>query len=437
MKSFLRALGIAAAVVIFPAAFSGCDSPDEGGVVLRLTNWGGAGEDNDYDRLVKDLYRRFERDHPGVRLKIENIPGEYVPKMLLNFVAGTQPEVMVLDASSAAVFVNNGLLTDLRPFVESDPEFDLSDFYPNVVDIARRGDKLYAIPIDFTPMVVYYNKDLFDKAGVPYPDPNWTFAEFFEIAQKLTIPAKDPGLPPVQYGFVFTNWMPAWVMWLWNNGGDVLSPDGSKATGYLDSDPNVETLTFLRDLVKRHKVAPSLSEMQAMGADPFVHGKAAMVVMGHWALTGYKNAPKDSSGKPLIDWERLGVAHLPHNTPEPNTVFYEAGLAIPKDCKHPEEAWKFIRYWTSAEVQRVYNSSGIAVSARKDISRERAADPIEAQFLPIVPSARPPYGSQVESYEIVENVGRSMIDSILNNDVPVREALRRAASRIDREFAKR
>jgi hypothetical protein len=88
-------------------------------------------------------------------------------------------------------------------------------------------------------------------------------------------------------------------------------------------------------------------------------------------------------------------------------------------------------------VQRKYNDSGIAICARRDVARERASDRLEAQFLPIIPTARPPHGATVEGYEIVEKVGKNALDSILNNDVDVRAALTRAAKRIDQEFAKR
>ena len=427
MHRFATVVGIAvAALVPLGCQYVGRDDT----IPVRISTWGGAGDDTEYDKIVADMYREFEADNPGVKVKVEGIPGEYVHKMLLNFVAGTQPDVMILDASSAAVFVDNGLLSDLRPFIDNDPEFKLDDYYQNVVDIASRGEKVHAIPGDFTPMVMYYNKDLFDAAGVPYPDASWNFDKFLETAKKLTIPGK-------QYGFVFSNWMPGWVMWLWNNGGDVLSPDGKVSSGYFDSDQNVRTVEFLRDLINVHKVAPSLSQTAAMGVEPFANGQAAMTISGHWSIVGYKAAPKGKDGKPKIDWRRLGVVALPHNTPESHTVMYEAGYAIPRGSPHPELAWKLVKKWTSYRLQSKYNASGIAVCARKDVSAERAKDPLEAQFIPIIPTARPPWGSKVQGYEAVERLGQNMMDSVLKGGVDIRRALKSAAREIDREFAKR
>lgn len=410
--------------ILFPLLLnSACQRPDEG-IVLRVSNWNGAGEDGEFERLVRGFYREFERQNPGVTLRVESIPGEYVPKMMLNFVAGTEPDVMTVDASSAAVFVNNGVLADLRPFIEKDPAFKIQDYFPNTVDIGRRGEAIHMIPGDFTPMVVYYNKAMFDAAGVPHPKPGWSFNDFLTTAKALTKPERK------QYGFAFANWMPGWVMWLWNNGGTALSPDGRRASGYLDSPKNVQTVTFLRDLVNLHRVSPSLSEVAAQGVDPFANGQTAMTVSGHWALVSYKASK-------ALQADQIGVAPMPHNTPRSHTVMYESGFGITRRSRHKELAWKFIRMWTSYRLQREYNASGIAISARKDVAKARATEPIEAQFLQIVPTARPPLGSRVEGYEIVEKRGQAAMDAILKNGRDVRQALGQAARRIDEEFAKR
>lgn len=396
---------------------------------MRMANWGGATEENDFERTVTGLYRQFEAENPGIKIKIEKIPGsqEYVNKMLLSFVAGTEPDIMALDASSAAVFINNGVLRDLRPFFEHDSEFNLDDYWPNVVQIDSRGEKVYAIPGDFTPMVMYYNKRLFDEAGVPYPRAGWTFDQFLETAKRLT---NGP-----QYGFVFTNWMPGWITWIWNNGGDVLDPAGDRALGYLDSDRSTRALTFCANLVNVQRVAPSLSSTAATGVDPFTNGDAAMQISGHWAMVGYQSAPKDEKGQPKLKMSDVGVVELPTNLPQSVTVMYEVGFAIGKNCKHPEAAWKLVKFLTSKRYQSVYNSTGIAICARKDVAQERAQKSVlEAEFLKIVPTARGPWGAKVEGYDYVESAGQTMMDNILGG-TNAQQAATEAARRIDRYFS--
>jgi multiple sugar transport system substrate-binding protein len=412
-------------LLLTAALIAGCSEAPVQTKVVRFSNWGGASDNQDFEKLVNGFFQQFEKENPGVDVRVEGIPGEYVQKMLLNHIAKTMPDVMTVDASSAAIFVDNGVLEDLTPYVEKDPEVKLSDYWPNALGIGRRGKALYTLPGDFTPMVVYYNKRIFDKAGVPYPKPGWTFDDFLRTSQALTKDGK--------YGFAFANWMPGWVMWLWNNGGEVLSPDGKKAGGYLDSPQNVKTVGFLADLINKYKVSPSLSQTAALGVDLFANGQAAMTVSGHWSIVGYKNSTKQGND---FDWKELGVVEMPSNTGKSETVMYEAGFGIPAQSKHKDLAWKLVKMWTGYRLQKVYNSSGIAICGRKDVASEHAVDPIEKEFLRIVPTARPPAGSWVEGYATVEDIGQKMMDRVLDGDDPA-EALRWAAQRIDKEFAKR
>ncbi len=413
---------------------AGCGSAlGDGRVPLRLAHWGGAGADGEFDRLVRRLRQEFEAANPDLDLRPEGIPGsqEYVSKLLLSHVAGAMPDVVTLDASSAAAFIENGTLRDLAPFAEKDPAFDWGEYFPNVVDVARRGDRVYAVPIDFTPMVVYLNRRLFREAGAALPEPGWDFDRFLAAARATT--------RGDVFGFEFANWMPGWVMFLWNNGGDVLTSDGLRASGALDSEECVGAVQFLADLVLRHRVAPSLSQVAAMGVDLFATGRAAMKVSGHWNLIALQASPG-------IDLDDVMVLELPTNLARGVTVMYQAGLAIGASCRHPDAAWRYVRWFTGRNVQERYNASGIAVSARVDVEDAKlqavrggsaAAEQRTETFRRVVPTARPPWGARVEGYDIVEREGQGAMDAVLKNGVPVREALQAAAARIDAAVARR
>jgi multiple sugar transport system substrate-binding protein len=412
------------AICILPALFGCSGASRSREVVLHLSNWGGASDDPAFSRNIDRLYREFERENPNIKLEIESVPDEYVQKMVLSFVADSAPDVLSLDASSAAVFINNGVLKDLSPMAAADPRFRQSDFWPNVFGIDKRGKSLYAVPGDFSPIVVYYNKKLFDAAHVPYPHGRWSFKQFLKTAQRLTL--RDVRGNVTQYGFNFANWMPGWIVWLWNAGGDVLSADGSMAHGTLDSDQNVETVSFLRDLVTRFKVSPNISQTEATGVDPFGNGTTAMEISGHWELPGFKTAPR-------LRLSDVGVTELPTQLPSMKTVMYEVGFAMPQKAKHPKESWSLIKYLSSHLYQQAYQQTGIAICARQDVATERAADPRERSFLSIVPSARGPWGAKVVGYEFVEQEGKKMMERVLSGVDP-RQALRQMADRIDSYF---
>jgi multiple sugar transport system substrate-binding protein len=356
-------------------------------------------------------------------VQVEQIPGQgqYAPKLVMMHVTGSVPDVIHLDASSAAVFINNNVVRDLTPYIDRDPAFDLNKFFQNAVDIARRDEGLYAIPLDFTPMVMYYNRKLFDAAGAPYPHPGWTWDDFLETARQLTVFPKDAS-SPTQYGMHFENWMPFWVLWLWTNGGDVLSPDGTRATGYFDGPKSVEAVQFLVDLMTRYRVVPHPRESAAAGVDMFRSERAAMDVKGHWMMIDYR-----------ADGLDFGVVGLPTNGVEPVTVIYEAGLAITRKAEHPDLAWEYIKHLTSTDVQVRRVASGLAISANKQAAARFADDPVEQEFLNQVQYARPPWGAKVEQYPFIEDLGREMMEDILYSDgeLPVEQALHEAARLID------
>jgi len=406
----------------------GCEDDDSAAAtVLRVANWGGIAVESDFMTLEREIREEFER-RTGVRVQFEQIPGhgQYAPKLLMMHVTGSVPDVVWLDASSAAVFINNGVLRDLTPFVERDSSFDLADYFGNTVNIARRGDELFAIPLDFTPMVMYYNKSLFDAAGLAYPQPGWTWDEFFDVAKRLTIFPADGSGEPVQYGFNFENVPPFWMPLIWTNGGDVLDPTGKKASEYLDGPRSVEAIQFIVDLLEKYKYGLHPRRRAAIGLDPFLNGKAGLDMKGHWMLVDYRPRGID-----------VGVVGLPVNGVKRVTVIYESGLAIAQRAAHPELAWEYIKYMTSEDVQRARVNSGLAISANRHVAARYAGNPVEDAFLEEVQYARPPWGATVERYPFIEGLLKEMMEDILYSDgkLSVEAATRETAKLIDAALA--
>lgn len=417
-----------AGVYLLGLLVAGCgEDAEQPEIVLRVSNWGGAQVDSQFMKLEHTFEEEFEAAHPGVRVQIEQIPGhgQYAPKLLMMHVADSMPDVISLDVSSSAAFINNHVVRNLTPFITADETFELSDYFENVTEIARRGDLLYAIPLDFTPMAMYYNKKLFDEAGVAYPQPGWSWDDFLDAARRLTV-FPDDARQPTQYGMFFENVMPFWVPWLWTNGGDVLSPDGKRASGYLDGPRSVEAVQFLVDLMTRHRVVPHPRESAAAGVDLFRSGQAAMDLKGHWKMIDYAADAMD-----------FGVVGLPTNGVERVTVVYATGLSITSKAKHPQLAWEYIKHMTSASVQSRRVSSGLAISGNKAAAARFAGTPVEDAFLAEVQYARSPWGATVERYPFIEELGREMMEDILYSDgeLSVEQALHQTARLIDAALA--
>ncbi len=411
------------ATTLLLLAIGGCGrgTPDDPEVVLRVSNWGSPATETTFMALERELREAFEAEH-GVKVRIELIPGEgqYAPKLMMMHLADNMPDVVHLDASYASIFIDNHVLRDLTPMMQQDPTFDLDDYFPNVVAIARRNDANFAVPLDFTPMVMYYNKRLFDDADLPYPRNGWTWDEFLETAKALTIADDDPTRPPRQFGFKFFNWMPSWVLWIWANDGDVLGPDGKRASGYLDGPNTLEAVRFLQDLMETHHAAPTLQESATAGVDLFRAERAAMDMQGHWMLLDYRAEELD-----------VGIVSIPVGRGKRTTVVYETGLAMSSSCQHPELAWKYIKYMTSRGVQIRRVASGIAISANRKAAAHYADNPIEQQFLDEVEYARVPTGARVERYSLIESLCEEMMRDILSSGVDAETALRETAKLVD------
>jgi len=411
-------------LLALPFAVAGCRKQDASRsvVTIHVADWGGASADARSQAIEANTLAEFHRLHPNIHVEREHMPDSYVPKVLMTVLAHTEPDVIALDASSAAIFINNGVLRDLTPFIEHDPQVKLSGFFPNVVNVARRGKALYAMPANFTPMMMWYNKASFRRAGVPYPKDGWTWDDFLATAKRLHM--QDKNGQTVQYGFEVTSWMPGWVMWIWQNGGDVLSPDGTHASGYLDGPKSVEAIRFYTDLERKWHVSPSTSQEQALGDLNFEAGRVPMMVSGHWVIPSFL-------ANENVHFNDIGVVGLPRKDKRV-TVIYESGPAMMKASRHPKEAWEYIKFMTGPWVQKQYAETGIGVSANRRVAegfRGRTAQ--EPAFLDNIQYARGPWGDTVEQYALVEDIGKEAIEEIRLGKATPQDALTRAAKRID------
>ncbi|MBI5866512.1 MAG: sugar ABC transporter substrate-binding protein [Planctomycetes bacterium] len=385
---------------------AGCgESESRSANTVRIANWLHAAVDPGFLALERRLESEFERSHPQYDLHIEPIPGvgQYAPKLILMHAANSIPDAGYLDVASGAIFINNGLVRPIDDFVADDPQFRLDDYFPNVLDSFRRDGKLYGIPLDFTPMVLVYNKKLFDAAGVPYPKDGWTWADFLDTARRLADKPETGKVATRRLAIHFENIMPFWIVWLWNNGGDVLTPDGSRASGALDSPATIDAFEFLLSLMFDHRVMPSLRESAAMGVDLFRAGRAAMDVKGHWMLIDYRAAGLD-----------VGVVSLPTNIGRPATVLYQSGLCVFANGRSPRVGWEWIKFMTSEDVQVRRVASGLAISGNQKAAAHFAGNPLEDAFLRQIPNARTPWGARVERYPFIEELGTEMMRTIIN-----------------------
>jgi multiple sugar transport system substrate-binding protein len=252
--------------------------------------------------------KQFMQRHPNIIVKAENTPWpSFLTKYLTQAAGGSLPDLMYVHYSWIRNFIKLGTVISLDPYISRQPDFHLSDFTkPSLV--AYRSPKdghLYGIPYDTGPILIYYNKDIFDKAKMPYPDESWTLQKLKDVAQALTQgtgPSKifgmatlpspaDPNLGPVG---------------LFPFGGKYVN--GPQETSCeIDKPPAVAAMTWWQDFRVKGLV-PSPAEAATMpGGDAFLFGHAAMTEAGSWSTPTYNANAKFKWD--LATWPRGPKAH--------------------------------------------------------------------------------------------------------------------------------
>ena len=332
---------------------TGC-CPKETKPTLKIAIWGGTDEIDMTTRLVSE----WQKNHPEVRAKIEHTPaGSYTNKLLIRIAGGTAPDVMFAEANIFVNFFTIDAFMDLKPFIEKDSEFKLSDFFPEGLERFTRNGGVYCIPRDVAPFAcVYYNKKLFDEALVPYPTDDWTWNDLLLKAEKLTKRNSDGKVSC--YGFY--GW--TWQNFIYSNGGSIVDSVEHPREFTMNSNKSVEGLQFYADLINKYKVSPSpvtLGDL-GMGAQQlFMSGKLAMYQSGYWESNVFRDI-KD------FDWDVAMFPKGPAGTRRFGTG--GSGYCILKSSKNPELAWEIVKLLTGAKAQIALAEIGLTQPVIKSIA---------------------------------------------------------------------
>ena len=337
---------------------------------------------------------RFKLKYPNVTVETQFIPfqtwGEYNNSFLNQVATGDVPDVFGAAIEGFAEIASKDLLINLDGITADDPAAStvLEDIDQNLLNgmRTRPSGELNFFPTEWNNIVMYYNKDMFDAAGVPYPAADWTWADFREIAKKLTV--KDATGNVTQYGYVVPGFNFGLQPWFFTNEASTLDTDWRTVT--VTTDGYRETLQYLHDLINVDQSAPAFEA--GVGDNKFVAGQVAMFAAGHWPLPEII-----SSGM-----ENVGVQNMPINKVKA-TVFGIGGLSITKASQNQELAWEFIKEMTGKEYQKELADSGRSIPSARSFATapEYIAFPDNAELFyetaaTAIPVAAPPNFAQVE-----------------------------------------
>jgi multiple sugar transport system substrate-binding protein len=408
------------------AALLGCTSDSR--TTLQVINWAAWNE----QRLEAAYVHEFSRVRPAVRVALASASNqsEYRDQILTSVAAGTPPDVFLLDNIDIPAFVRSGVLLDLAPYaarVGLPPE----RFAPQVLAIFRgAGGALWAFPKGYTPMVIAYNKDLFDRAGLPYPRDGWTWEEFRAAARALTRDTDGDGAAD-QWGFWLDRRPFMWIASLWSLGGDVLCEGGRRATGCLDAPATERAVRMLTGLAVTDSVTPRFYGLRRSLGDQlrnFYSGRVAMVPAGHFWLPSFR--PHVAAGR-----LRLGFVMLPRLPGvAPVTVIYASGYAVPRNVRHKRLSVELAAFMADSLAQETRAAGGLEIPALASIARRVAAADTagwEATFVAAAAAGRAPWGARIERWREVEAILPDIMDRIIMNGEDPAAVLADVARQID------
>jgi multiple sugar transport system substrate-binding protein len=384
--------------------------------------WGSPQEGEVWTRVAE----AFEAAHPGVSVKVEVADWDsYWEKLRVLISGGTPPDVFAMDAPLYPDWQSRGALLNLQPFLDADPAA-LDGVFPVTLEAYKTPEGYFGLPRDFQTIVLYYNKDMFDAAGVSYPTDAWTWDDFRAAAKALTLD-KDGDGSVDQWGFWAEAYdqEPFWGSVIWSHGGDIVDTEAGKTL--IDSPEAQAGFELIRAMWLDDKSMPTQTQLAQYGYDGFLAGVSAMGVSGHWSVPDYASAGLN-----------FDVAPLPSGPAGRVTGVNSAGFVISADTKNPEAAWDFVRFATGEIGQSALAELGFAVPIRESVATSdiylKQAAPINHQmFVDALAYARPK--PVFRGYEDWSSAVGDALTTIWEGDATVADAVAEAVAGGDEAFA--
>ena len=351
----LATLLLAGTVLVSTTACGGGETSgkqkDTGNKVLRVLNWGNTEE----EKIANEAIARFNENNPDVEVKQTCVPvtswSDFIQKWITMSTSGEAPDVINIGLEAVQMAVSNDLLMPLDEIVSEDQDLSKvkEEYAPVLLDGFSVDDNLYGLQNGTQTMVMYYNKTMFDEAGLEYPKDGWTWDEFYEDAKKLT---KSDGSV---YGFGLSSSYFQLTPW-WSTNNTALVDENQNPA--LNSKKMVESVEFLDKLVKE-KVTPDpiSSDVYTM----FSSKQLAMVGAGRWVLNTWQDAGLTNADFDCVQW--------PVNEKE-GSVFGGAAWCISKNTENKELSIELLKSLVSEETLKAVAAGGQQVPPTESLATD-------------------------------------------------------------------
>ncbi len=328
--------------------------------------FGDPAEFNAYQELVN----AFHEKHPEIEVELIHVPsqGDYRTRLATDFAAGTPPDVTLMNYRRYAAFATEGQLEPVGPYLDESEVISEEDFYPVALQGFIWDGELMCLPQNLSSLVIYYNEDLFDAAGIPYPADKWSWDEFLAAAQALTQDTDGDGVID-QYGVGISPELQRLAPFVWQNGGVIVDDDAQPRRTTLARPPSLEAFQWFVDLRQEHGVVPTREEEASQDSESrFIDGTVGMFFNSRRGTPTYREIESFS-------WD---VAPLPSGE-ESASILHSDGYCLSAATENKDAAWTFIEFANSVEGQTIVAGSGRTVPSLIEVAESEAfLDPTQA-----------------------------------------------------------
>ena len=422
-----RTLKALLAVVVLAAAACGGSSGGESGAV-RFLVFGDPEELAAYRELI-DSYRKREPD-ADVQLVEASDREDLLARLSTSFAAGDPPDVFLINYRFYGQFAARGALEPLEARVQSSDAFSLEDFYPQPVEAFRWQGRVTCLPQNISSLVVYYNRDLFRRQGVPEPRAGWTYSQMVSRARQLTLDSR--GVPlraadptagavstrPAVFGLGVEPSIIRLAPFVWSAGGDLFDDERRPTRFVLDRPASLGALQQFLDLRSRFRVTPSDQDREAEDDEArFANGRLAMLLSSRRSTPTFRTIES-------FDWDVAPLAVLG----EQAGILHSDAYCMAAASSRKDAAWSFIEYALGPDGQRVVARTGRTVPSLITVSRSPAfldpsVRPKNARaFLDGIPSIR--RVPSISTWPEIEDAVDPILEQSMESGAPAAEVAR-------------
>src|SRR5215210_3161554 len=395
---------MAASVLAFGAGGCGEDEKKATGKVAGDVSFMVFG-DPDEIQGFRNVIKAYETKQPDVNVKLIEASDrdDLLARLSTSFAGGTPPDLFLLNYRYYGQFASRGVLEPVEERVGSSDVFEEGDFYEQALEAFRFDDTLTCLPQNISSLVVYYNKDLFEQAGVAEPEAGWKWGDMIAAAKKLTT---NTGGEKV-YGLGVEPVVIRLAPFVWSAGAELVNDDENPTHFTLDTPEAQDAMADFFELGFVDKVIPSEEEVEAEDLETrFMNGRLAMLLESRRATPTFRTIEN-------FDWD---VAPLPQHE-EPASILHADGYCMTKASKNKDAAWSFLEYALGPEGAPIVAESGRTVPSLKEVAESDAfldpdAKPASSQvFLDAIPSIR--HVPAISTWPEIEDAVEPMMEEAL------------------------